>query len=40
MWTKIPVDKVLEDEANNYYTLEDTLRKKVVGQEEALLKVS
>jgi len=40
MWTKIPVDKVLEDEAQQLLHLEDTLRKKVVGQEEALLKVS
>ncbi len=39
-WTRIPVDKMLEGEREKLLHMEDGLRKRVVGQEEALKAVS
>jgi ATP-dependent Clp protease ATP-binding subunit ClpB len=39
-WTGIPVDKMLEGEREKLLRMEDTLRARVVGQEDALLAVS
>ncbi len=39
-WTGIPVDKMLEGERDKLLRMEDGLRKRVVGQEEALKAVS
>ncbi len=39
-WTGIPVQKMLEGEREKLLTLEDELRKRVVGQEEALQKTA
>ncbi|MEJ7732375.1 MAG: ATP-dependent chaperone ClpB [Polyangiaceae bacterium] len=39
-WTGIPVSKMLESEMQKLLLLEDGLRKRVVGQEDALLAVS
>lgn len=39
-WTGIPVDKMLEGERDKLLRMEDTLRKRVVGQDEALTAVS
>jgi ATP-dependent Clp protease ATP-binding subunit ClpB len=39
-WTGIPVDKMMEGEREKLLRMEDTLRGRVVGQEEALLAVS
>ena len=39
-WTGIPVEKMLEGEREKLIHMEDNLRKRVVGQEEALLAVS
>ena len=39
-WTGIPVQKMLQSEREKLLLLEDHLRKRVVGQEEALLAVS
>lgn len=39
-WTGIPVEKMLEGERAKLLTMEDALRKRVVGQEEALEAVS
>jgi ATP-dependent Clp protease ATP-binding subunit ClpB len=39
-WTGIPVSKMLESEMQKLLVLEDGLRKRVVGQEDALLAVS
>jgi len=39
-WTGIPVDKMLEGEREKLLKMEDELRKRVVGQEEALVAVS
>ncbi|TVQ78475.1 MAG: ATP-dependent chaperone ClpB [Flavobacteriales bacterium] len=39
-WTGIPVQKMLQSEREKLLQLEDHLRKRVVGQEEALLAVS
>ncbi|MDY6795202.1 MAG: ATP-dependent chaperone ClpB [Actinomycetota bacterium] len=39
-WTGIPVSKLLEGELEKLIHMEDNLRKRVVGQEEALEKVS
>lgn len=39
-WTGIPVQKMLQSEREKLLKLEDHLRKRVVGQEEALLAVS
>jgi ATP-dependent Clp protease ATP-binding subunit ClpB len=39
-WTGIPVDKMLEGEREKLLHMEDGLRKRVVGQEEALTAVS
>ena len=39
-WTGIPVDKMLEGEREKLLRMEDVLRKRVVGQEEALVAVS
>ena len=40
MWTKIPVQKIAEDETVRLQKLEKTLHKRVVGQEEAVTAVS
>jgi len=39
-WTGIPLEKMLEEEANKLAKMEDELRKRVVGQEEAIKKIS
>ena len=39
-WTGIPVDKMMEGEREKLLSMEDALRKRVVGQEEALNAVS
>ena len=39
-WTGIPVTKMLSSEKNKLLVLEDQLRKRVIGQEEALQKTS
>ena len=39
-WTGIPVSKMLESEREKLLKLEDELRKRVVGQEEAILSVA
>ena len=39
-WTGIPVDKMLEGEREKLLAMEDSLRGRVVGQEEALVAVS
>jgi ATP-dependent Clp protease ATP-binding subunit ClpB len=39
-WTGVPVEKMLEGEREKLLRMEDDLRKRVVGQEEALLAVS
>ncbi len=39
-WTKIPVNKLTENEAARLKKLEDVLRKRVIGQEEAISAVS
>ena len=39
-WTGVPVDKMLEGERGKLLRMEDELRKRVVGQEEALLAVA
>jgi ATP-dependent Clp protease ATP-binding subunit ClpB len=39
-WTGIPVDKMLEGERDKLLRMEDALRARVVGQEDALLAVS
>lgn len=39
-WTGIPVSKMLESEAHKLLKMEDGLRERVVGQEEAIEKVS
>ncbi len=39
-WTKIPVKSIRETEANKLKNLEETLHKRVVGQEEAVTAVS
>ena len=36
MWTGVPVSQMLESERQNLRTLEDDLRKRVVGQDEAI----
>ena len=39
-WTGIPVSKMLESERNKLLRLEDELRKRVIGQEDAIVAVS
>ena len=39
-WTGIPVDKMMEGEREKLLSMEEALRKRVVGQEEALSAVS
>jgi ATP-dependent Clp protease ATP-binding subunit ClpB len=39
-WTGVPVDKMLEGEREKLLSMEDSLRGRVVGQEEALVAVS
>ena len=39
-WTGIPVSKMLESEAGKLMKLEDELRKRVVGQDEAIIKIA
>ncbi len=39
-WTKIPVSKLTENEANRLRKLESILQKRVIGQEEAVVAVS
>nr|WP_031934185.1 ATP-dependent chaperone ClpB [Candidatus Hepatobacter penaei] len=39
-WTGIPVDKMLSGEQDKLLTMEDTLKKRVVGQDEAIVAVS
>jgi len=39
-WTGIPVDKMLQGERDKLLKMEDHLRKRVIGQEEAVLTVS
>ncbi len=39
-WTGIPVSKMLESEAGKLLKMEEILRKRVVGQEEAISKIS
>lgn len=40
MWTKIPVQKLAEKESERLLRLENTLHKRVIGQEEAVVAVS
>ena len=40
MWTGIPVSKMMADEMQKYLHLEDVLKKRVVGQDEAVRAVS
>jgi len=40
LWTGVPVNKLTEDEAQRLIHLEDTLHRRVVGQEEAVMAVS
>ena len=39
-WTNIPVNKILESEASRLIKMEDELKKRVIGQEEAIKKIS
>lgn len=39
-WTSIPVARMLEEEESKLSRLEDELRKRVIGQDEAIVKVS
>ena len=39
-WTGVPVEKMMEGEREKLLRMEDVLRGRVVGQEEALLAVS
>ncbi|MEL7481379.1 MAG: AAA family ATPase, partial [Pseudomonadota bacterium] len=39
-WTGVPVDKMMEGEREKLLRMEDTLRQRVVGQEDALIAVS
>ena len=39
-WTGIPVSKMLEGEVNKLVTMEDRLRQRVIGQDEALARVA
>ncbi len=39
-WTGVPVEKMLEGEREKLLRMEDDLRKRVVGQEEALVRPS
>ena len=39
-WTGIPVNKMLETEAKKLLKIEETLRKKVIGQDEAIKKIA
>ncbi len=39
-WTGIPVSKMLESEAEKLLRMEDELRKRVIGQDEAIKKIS
>lgn len=39
-WTKIPVQKITEEEANKLLNLENRLHKRIVGQEEAVVSLS
>lgn len=40
MWTSVPVSQMLESERQNLRNLEDDLRKRVIGQDEAISAVS
>lgn len=40
MWTKIPVNKLTQKESKKLLNLEDTLHKRVIGQDEAVLAVA
>ncbi len=40
MWTGIPVNKILEEEAEKLLNMENILHKRVVGQEEAIKSIS
>ncbi len=39
-WTNIPMAKILENEASRLIKMEDELRKRVIGQQEAIEKIS
>lgn len=39
-WTNIPVNKILESEASRLIKMEDELKKRVIGQDEAIEKIS
>jgi ATP-dependent Clp protease ATP-binding subunit ClpB len=39
-WTKIPVEKLQQSETDKLLTMEDTLKKRVIGQDEALTIIS
>lgn len=39
-WTGVPVDKMLEGERDKLLSMEDNLRRRVVGQDEAVISVS
>ena len=39
-WTGIPVTKILETEASRLLTIEDDLKRRVIGQEEAIEKIA
>lgn len=39
-WTNIPMAKILENEASRLIKMEDELKKRVIGQEEAIEKIS
>ncbi len=40
MWTNIPVSKILDDEANKLLNLENILKKRVIGQTDAIESIS
>lgn len=39
-WTKIPVTSLVEDELKKYLNLEENLRKKIIGQDEAIIEIA
>lgn len=39
-WTKIPVEKLQQSETDKLLTMEDTLKKRVIGQDEALATIT
>ncbi|MSR87596.1 MAG: AAA family ATPase [Candidatus Zambryskibacteria bacterium] len=39
-WTGIPVYRMLEEEAEKLYRMDDNLKKRIIGQDEAVVKIS